>query len=57
MTTPAFRTVILGETVGRAALVARRAWRCADRAAAAVRRAGDVLAVAVLSAQPRRWGR
>jgi hypothetical protein len=46
-----YRQVFLGETVGRAALVARRAWRCADRAAAAVRRAGDVLAVAVLTAR------
>ena len=53
------RTVIVGETVGRLALAARRAWRCADHAAAAVRRGCDVVAVAVLTAdtRPRRWER
>lgn len=37
MTIP-YRQVLLGETVGRTALAARRLWRCADRAAAGLRR-------------------
>lgn len=54
MTTIPLRTVILGETIGRLALAARTAWRCADRATIAIRRALDVAAVAVLTVQPRR---
>lgn len=54
MTTIPLRTVLLGETVGRALLAARATWHAAARAAAAVQRWATVAAVAVLTVQPRR---
>lgn len=54
MTRIPLRTILIGETLGRALLAARATWHTATRAAVAVQRWAAVAAVAVLTVQPRR---